>query len=144
MIDERVPAPADGDEHEADDDALVSEQPTVDASSPQTQRKTRAAQLKRIAEDTGFLNAVLNDPIGRRWLWQQLDDLGTFKDIFAAGPSGFPDPNATSFYRGQQSYGLRLYRTLVRINPEIVALMHREHDPAFPKPPRPKRTRQPE
>ena len=54
----------------------------------------------------------------------------------AAGPTGFPDPMATDYYRGQRDFGLNLYFKLAAIDRAAILLMHGEHDDArFPKPP---------
>ena len=71
----------------------------------------------------------LQSQLGRQIIWGLLSDLRTFDPgVFGIGANGAPDQYQTSFYRGQQEFGLRLYRTLIGYAPEHVVQMHREHD----------------
>lgn len=133
--------PDDDSELEADADQLVSDQPTVDAASPQTLRGEKARIRKENAESTVFWSrVVLSDPVGRREVWRLLQDAHTFETRFACGPNGFPQGDATWFHAGEQDFGLRLYQKLLALDPVLVMTMHKENDPRF-MPPRPKRAR---
>lgn len=78
------------------------------------------------------------DPAGRKAIWDLLYEAGTFETRFGMSPNGSDCPDRTDFHRGEQSVGMRLYQTLLLIDTEGVAVMHREHDPRFPKPKKPK------
>ncbi len=137
--------PDDHDDSEAEQgELLASEQPTEDASSLQTVRGKREKILKGNAEIIIFWRSLLANAIGRKVLWDFLNNqCHIFEDRFACGPGGFPDAQATWFHAGEKSVGMRLYRTLLRTDLDGVREMHREYDPAFhdPKPiPRRKRS----
>lgn len=111
---------------------------TDDASEDQTSvaepaavRKRRVTQKMREREDARFLDTLLADEAGRRFLWRILTTAGTFNEPFAVGPNGFPQPEATWFSWGKKELGLNLYHTWLRTSPEAVSAMHRENDPRF-------------
>lgn len=124
-------------------DLLASEQPTDDAASTQTLRSKREKQLRSNAEIIMFWRSLLANAIGRKVLWDFLNNqCHIFEDRFACGPNGFPDPQATWFHAGEKSVGMRLYRTLLRTDLDGVREMHREYDSAFADPkPIPRRKR---
>lgn len=114
---------------------LASAEPTVDASSIQTVRGRNRALLKANAEVILFWRSCLASAIGRRVLWDLLNNqCHIFEDRFACGPNGFPQPQATWFHAGENAIGMRLYRTLLRNDIHGVTLMHRENDAAFTEP----------
>ena len=137
--------PDDNDDGESEQgELLASQQPTEDASNLQTLRGKRQKQLQSNAEIIIFWRSLLANPIGRKVLWDFLNNqCHIFEDRFACGPNGFPDQQATWFHAGEKSVGMRLYRTLLRTDLDGVREMHREYDSAFadPKPiPRRKRS----
>lgn len=95
-----------------------------------------AIKRSRVKEDNrvAFWRRTLQEPSGRWVIWDMLSDLGTFEERFGSSPAGFPDKEAREFYAGQKSFGLRLYRTLMVIDPLAIVQMHRDNDPAFQKP----------
>lgn len=131
---------SDADEiHELPDDddelePLPSDQPTVDAASVRTLRKRITKRELRQRESDGFWRLVLGSTVGRRELWGLLAAAHTFDTVFACGPTGFPQSEATWFKAGEQQFGLRLYQSWLRLSPELVALMHAENDVRFAQP----------
>lgn len=121
---------------EPDDEALVSEQQTVDASDRQTQRKARERALRELAEIELFWKSTLSSAIGRREIWKIVNDqYHAFTPVFAATqPNGFPDHDATMYHRGIQDIGLRIYHQLLAVDPQGTLLMHQENDVRFAKP----------
>ena len=97
-------------------------------------RKENAVELER-RETEEFWKAVFASPVGRREVWQLLQSCHTFEERFACGPNGFPQPEATWFHAGEQSFGLRLYQKLMRLDRAGLGIMHDEYDSAFIKPP---------
>jgi hypothetical protein len=126
---------------EEDDEPLPSDQVTVDAASPAGLKQQRRTQ-KRIAEDAkDFWKRVFATPVGRHEIWNILNnDMHAFTTIFAAGPTGVPDPNAAWYRLGEQNLGLILYHRWMAIDPEGVRLMHIENDPRFAKPKAPRKS----
>ena len=113
-----------------DDQRLISELPTIDASDPQLARNQREAALRRERETIMFWTRCLQSAVGRRVLWDLISrDCHAFEPTFGVGPNGFPQAEASWFHAGEQSVGQRLYRTLLRYDTAGVLLMHQEHDP---------------
>lgn len=103
------------------------------AADPKHYAKAVRSRRQQQREDREFWQRLLASAVGRRVVWGLLTDCRTFDDVFAFGPNGFPDPQQTSFYRGQQQIGQRLWRTLLGYAPELVQQMHKEHDPQLPR-----------
>ena len=92
-------------EQEADEQAKFAEQ----------------VELRRM-----FLQRQLENPLFRKWLWEQLDTLGTFENAFGYSPAGFTDPMATQFKLGMKAAGWALWETFDNAAPELASLMRRE------------------
>ena len=103
------------------------------AADPKAVREQRRRAKRADDKATDFWRRVFADPVGRREMWQLLDELHTFETRFACGPNGFPQVEATWFHAGEQNFGLRLYHSWLRLDHEGVRLMHTEHDPRFQK-----------
>lgn len=115
--------PADPDQEQPDE-----EEAPPNAADPKSYKRAVRSRRQQQTEEREFLGKIMSSQVGRRWMWGLLTDCRTFEDIFAYGPNGFPDPQQTSFYRGQQQIGQRLWRTLMGQVPELAQQMHAEHD----------------
>ena len=73
-----------------------------------------------------FLIGLMENPLFREWLMEQLVALGTFENAFGNSPTGFPDPLATWFKAGMKSAGWSLWETFDSVAPELSALMRRD------------------
>lgn len=124
MIDER---PDDDDELEP----LPTEQPSVDAASVRALRKRETKRQIAERESVTFWRAVFGSDIGRREMWGLLQATHAFETVFACGPNGFPQSEATWFKAGEQSVGQRLHQSWFKVAREGVMLMHDEYDPRF-------------
>ena len=109
-----------------------SEIPNAGDAESQKQASIRAKRSKDKAGD--FWKRVFADPIGRQEMWALLTAAHAFEERFACGPNGFPQTEATWFHAGEQSLGLRLYRSWAKIDREGVFKMHDEHDPRYSRP----------
>ena len=123
-----------GDDDELDSSDSDLPQPGVDAADIRSYRKQRNTAEFRKRQAQEFWQRVFADPIGRREMWGILQSAHTFEERFACGPSGFPQPEATWFEAGIQSYGQRLFQSWTVLDREGVFLMLDEHDPRFVKP----------
>jgi hypothetical protein len=109
-------------------DAPVEGEPPVDAGdAAQIKRRTTRAKLRE-QQKVEWLTTQMANPAGRLWLWGLLTDCGTFTDTFGTSPTGMPVPEATWFHAGARSVGLRLWKTLLKISPEMTVLMHTENE----------------
>jgi hypothetical protein len=112
----------------------IEPDPVVNAADERSLRKRKVGLKIQEREAERFWAGVFNDPVGRREMWRLLQSAHPFEERFACGPNGFPQPEATWFHAGEQSLGLRLYQTWLCKFPDLVMLMHAEHDPRFAKP----------
>jgi hypothetical protein len=111
-------------------------EPAAEAEEPNTEdvgshrgirnRKKRLEHERKQAEE--FWRAIFANPIGRREMWGILQACHTFEERFACGPTGFPQPEATWFEAGQQSFGQRLYHSWAMIDRAGVLLMFEEQN----------------
>lgn len=124
-----------------DDDILPEDRPEllpdqVDAAS-KPERKKREDKAKREArEDAEFLQRILQDPAGRRFLWGILYAAGTFEERYGFGPYGAVNQEASWSYRGQKDLGLRLYHQMSVLDRAGMLRMLDEFHPTFPKRPK--------
>lgn len=96
-----------------------------DASDPAQIKKAEAAAAQRI-EDRKRISALLLDSReGREWLWQLLQDCGTWEKTILAG-----DAYGQGFEDGKREIGLSLTRHLSKSNPQQFANMIVENDRA--------------
>lgn len=113
---------------EQEDDGPATLETTVDASDPRQIRRRETELEIRRREAEVFWRAVFADPVGRREMWNVLEDAHTFQVQFSAGPTGFPDPLATWFQAGEQAYGYRLFLSWMKIDRQGVLTMMAEHE----------------
>lgn len=114
-------------------DEQVDESQMPNAANPEAIRETTKRQKRSKDKAADFWKRTLADPIGRQEMWGILEAAGTFKSVFACGPNGFPQPEATWCQAGTRDFGLRLYRSWLKIDHAGVFKMHEEHDPDFIK-----------
>lgn len=114
-----------------DDQSPGSPEPHASAVN-EKQRKRRETRIKRRErEDREFFQLLVTHEAGRRFLWAILNECHAFEVRFGAGPTGFPDPQASWMHLGEQQIGLRLYQLWHLKAPEPVMLMLKENDPRF-------------
>lgn len=112
---------------------LETEQPTVDAGNPAAVKKRRTKAQLQEREAERFWQGVFQSEVGRREMWKLLASMHPFETVFACGPNGFPQPEATWFKAGETALGLRIYQTWAAKWPVEVMAMLTEHDPRFAK-----------
>lgn len=118
----------------SDEPAVEDEVEAVEsvAEPAQVERRTRRIKMTQARAD-GYLRQQLASVDGRRWLWGLMQECGTFEDRFGSAPNGAPDVRVTDFQAGQRSVGLRIWRTLARVDPAALGVMHHEHDGTNPE-----------
>lgn len=100
----------------------------ADAKSLRRQRqKIESAGIRKARCWSGMLDT----PIGRLCIWELLEATGWRHTAFAAGPNGFPQPEATWFKAGQAEVGMRLFQSLLVLARANVLTMLDENDPRF-------------
>lgn len=126
------------DNAEDDQGVLLPPDETPDAADPASIAKVRRKRKQKDDEAGKFWRMCLRLEIGRKVLWDILNEAGVFRATFASTPVGFPSSDKTWFHLGEKSLGERIYHTLVKHDPEAAMLMLKEHHPSFvvPKPPR--------
>lgn len=131
----------DGDVEDVGEDAhgtLLGGDETPDAADPKSINRVR--RKRKLVEDNraNFLRRMMAEPEGRLFVWDLLSDLGTFDIKFGMTPGGMSNDRESWFYQGQNHFGQRLYRTLMKADHAAMYQMHKEHDPAFAEPKKPK------
>lgn len=95
------------------------------------------AEQERLAREKAedrklFLHRLMNDPDFRGWLWEVLVSFNTFATVFGAGPTGFPDSQATMYNLGMREAGWHLWTMFDNAVPELASQMRREGTGAQP------------
>lgn len=117
------------------DDGSANEPLVLDARAARVYESKKRRVERERKEGEEFWRKALNTFVGRREIWRLLTDARTFEERFASGPNGFPNSQATDYYRGERDFGLRLYQKLLVIDLEHVSQMHIENDTRFVRPP---------
>ncbi len=121
-----------------DDNELPTGQRTVDASSRRGLSKQRREQIERRNEAAMFWKQAFAHEIGRRELWNLLQELHPFETKFGCTPTGFPNPEATWAAHGEQQAGLRIFQSWLILDRDGTLLMQSENDPRFAPPAQPR------
>lgn len=104
------------------------------AIDPVRNKRRESVAKRKEREDREFFWMVVNSEAGRRFLHTILKEAHAFEVKFgAAGPGGFPSPEATWMFFGEQQLGQRLYQTWHLKAPEQVMTMLRECEPKYQK-----------
>ena len=114
-----------------EDGTEENEEIQPNAASPAAVKRRQSKQKLQIRDENNFWKSVFADPIGRRAMWNLLQETKINETVFACGPNGFPQPEATWFNLGKQELGHRLLRSWTLIDRDGVFAMQDENDPAF-------------
>lgn len=113
-----------------DEDAPQESEPddTPNAADPeQSKRHRKKAKFdSELIEE--FWRKSLANPSGRLAIYNLLRDAGIFEVKIGTTPTGFPSVEKTFYHIGEQGFGWRLWRTLMRIDYEGVLHMMKERD----------------
>ncbi len=122
----------------------TSDVATVDSATAGGVRGQRKKAERERNEAIVFWQGLLRDPVGRREVWLLLNvHLHAFNANFATSPNGAPYQEAAWYHRGRQDAGLELYHRLFALDPAGILAMHKEYDPRFAEPPKPRARRMP-
>lgn len=122
---------SDPDDPETDGEPRPEMPSAVDRRSLE-KRKAKARRNEREAEE--FWTRILDDPIGRRELWDFLDGRLFGINAAFATPTGMPHEQAAWFNAGRVAAAERQFRVLARLAPEGAFLMLREYDAGISRP----------
>ncbi len=89
------------------------------------------AEVERIHKEKAelrkmVLRSMLENEHVRAWLMEMITGFGTFENSFGAGPTGFPDHDATQFKMGMKAAGWHLWSQFDDSFPDLASLMRRE------------------
>ena len=104
-----------------EDSILGIERPTPEQEAAVEQVRKEKAELRR-----RFLYGLLENPMFREWMMEQLHGFNTFGQPYAASPNGFPDEMATQFQMGLKAAGWHIWEIFDEVSPELASLMRRE------------------
>ena len=100
---------------------LGIERPSLEQETDERRAHDEKIELRR-----KFLVGLMQSDLFREWLMDQIIAFGAFDNIFAAGPTGVPDNNATWFMAGKKAAGWTLWTAFDEVAPELASLMRRE------------------
>jgi hypothetical protein len=100
----------------------------IDVGDPVAVARRQTESQFRDEQVADFWRRCLADPVGRMVLWGLLMDCHTFEERFSTSPGGMAYPEAAWFAAGEREVGQRMWRTWLGIDPELVMLMHGQHD----------------
>lgn len=106
---------------EPEEQLLGIERPTPEQEAEAERNRLEKLEVRRV-----FLLNLMQSDLFRAWLMETLVAYGTFENSFGAGPTGFPDPNATWFQAGMKAAGWNLWCVFDEVSPELASLMRRE------------------
>lgn len=109
----------------------ITDPGTVNVADPASVKAAQRRGKRREDDATLFWRTVLADPIGRREMWQILQSGGAFDQRYGVTANGSPEPIETQRQEGEQRFSFRLYLSWLRLDPEGMAQMMREHHPAL-------------
>lgn len=93
----------------------------IDLGNPEhVQARNREVRLDRV-ERTEDLKFILENPSGRRWLWNHISSLGPFRTPFG------PDTHLSYFAGGRQNVALELIVEIIAVAPHLYSLMQKEN-----------------
>lgn len=94
--------------------------------TPEQEEEQQKAAQERADLRKRFLVAQMSNPLFREFLMEVLLGFGTFENSFGAGPTGFPDNEATQFKMGMKAAGWYLWTLFDDASPDLASLMRRE------------------
>lgn len=111
-----------GELQEAEEALLGIERDTPEQEAEQEHERKEAIEFER----TMLLNLMGHEAF-RNWLMGVLISFNTFGQPFAAGPTGFPDPNGAWFYAGMKAAGWHIWEIFDALSPDLASQMRREY-----------------
>lgn len=106
---------------EPEEQLLGIERPTPEQEAQAEKIRAEKVELRR-----RFLVAMMENPLFREWLMEQLVGFRTFERPFGISPAGFPDHEATKFQDGLRAAGWHMWAIFDDVAPELASLMRRE------------------
>lgn len=106
---------------EPEEAMLGIERPTLEQEAEAQRVVDEKAELR-----VAYLRVLMESPVFREWLWEQLQLFRTFENTFGFGPTGFPDPMGTQFALGMKAAGWHLWEIFDNNTPDLASLMRRE------------------
>lgn len=106
---------------EPEEALLGIERPTPEQEAEAEKLANEKAEVRRV-----FLRDLMERPLFREWLMEQLLGFRTFEQPFGISPAGFPDPMATQYQMGLKAAGWHLWTLFDDVAPELASLMRRE------------------
>jgi hypothetical protein len=113
-----MPRPEDLDDPEA---ALLG----VERLSPEEEAEQEKAQAEKRELRKALLIGLMESADFRAWLMEKLTAFETFTMPFGAGPTGFPDTNATFYALGMKAAGWNIWEEFDAMCPELASKMRR-------------------
>lgn len=98
----------------------------VNAADPDETRRRADLQKHQFRDQRSWFQNMIRSEHGQRFLWDLLEQHGTFEERYGVTANGSHNPELTWSARGQKDLGLRLYHEWAEMDLEGVLLMHRK------------------
>lgn len=113
-----MPRPEDLDDREA---ALLG----VERLTPEQEAEQEKILAEKLELRKRLLIGLMESEDFRAWMMQKLISFQTFSMPFGAGPTGFPDTNATFYALGLKAAGWSIWEEFDAMCPELASKMRR-------------------
>ena len=106
---------------EPEEDLLGIQRLTEEQEADAERERLEKQEVRR-----NFLRQLMTSSDFRAWLWEFLNEQGTFEHRFGASAAFFPDPMATMLSLGLKQAGMNLYHQFDDAAPDLCSMMRRE------------------
>lgn len=106
---------------EPEEQILGIERPSFEQEAQAEQIRKEKLEIRKL-----LVKSMLENDLMRELLMEWINGFGTFENAFGAGPTGFPDHDATQFKMGMKAAGWYLWSQMDDLYPDLASLMRRE------------------
>lgn len=97
----------------------------VERLTPEEEAEQDRIKSEKLELRKALLIGLMESEDFRQWLMEKLTAFQTFTMPFGAGPTGFPDTNATFYALGMKAAGWNIWEEFDAMCPELASKMRR-------------------
>ena len=98
----------------------------IHRDTPEQEDEAEKVHKEKLELRKLVIKSLLENDLTRELMMEWINSFGAFENSFGAGPTGFPDHDATMFKLGLKSAGWFLWTQFDDLFPELASLMRRE------------------
>lgn len=98
----------------------------IERETPEQEEQADKVRKEKLELRKMLIKGLLENDLVRELLMEWINGFGTFENAFGAGPTGFPDHDATQFKMGMKAAGWYLWMQFDDPFPDLASLMRRE------------------